>query len=302
MIDHDQLFKLLLTTFFIEFLELFFPEVAAYVEPGSLVALDKELYSDAVEGENFNADILMQARFKGQKTWFLIHVEPQSYQEKAFEDRMFRYFALIYLKHHQPIYPIALFSYDYPLRREPDNFTIAFPNKRVLAFSYDVIQLNRLNWRDFLNRPNPVASALMAKMRIAPKDRPKVKLACLRMLVGLKLNPVQKRLISGFVDTYLELDQAQLQEFQANLVKIPADEKEEVMELTTSWKQEGIEIGRTEGEFDLLIRQLTHRFGELEPALEAQVRALSRGQIEDLGIAMLDFKSRDELVNWLEKA
>jgi len=180
---------------------------------------------------------------------------------------------------------------------------MAFPNKRVLDFNYDVIQLNRLNWRNFLNQPNPVASALMAKMRIAPKDRPKVKLACLRMLVGLKLNPVQKRLISGFVDTYLQLDENQVQEFQAGLGKFPADEKEEVMELTTSWKREGIEIGRkeglVEGERELLVRLLKHRFGELGPELEGQVKALSLGQIEDLSIAMLDFKSRDELVGWL---
>lgn len=32
MINHDRLFKELLTTFFIEFLELFFPQVVAYLE------------------------------------------------------------------------------------------------------------------------------------------------------------------------------------------------------------------------------------------------------------------------------
>lgn len=32
MIDHDRLFKELLTTFFVEFLELFLPEVVTYVE------------------------------------------------------------------------------------------------------------------------------------------------------------------------------------------------------------------------------------------------------------------------------
>ena len=52
---------------------------------------------------------------------------------------------------------------------------INFPDFKVLEFNYQVIQLNRLNWRDFLDKPNPVASALMAKMDIAPKDRPKVK-------------------------------------------------------------------------------------------------------------------------------
>src|SRR5207244_3820635 len=46
-------------------------------------------------------------------------------------------------------------------------------------------------------------SALMAKMRIAPEDRPYVKLQCLRLLATCKLDPARMRLISGFIDTYL---------------------------------------------------------------------------------------------------
>ena len=42
MIDHDRLFKELLTTFFLEFVDLFFPEVSAYLERESWVFLDKE--------------------------------------------------------------------------------------------------------------------------------------------------------------------------------------------------------------------------------------------------------------------
>jgi hypothetical protein len=36
MIDHDRLFKELLSTFFVEFLELFLPEVASAIEPDSV--------------------------------------------------------------------------------------------------------------------------------------------------------------------------------------------------------------------------------------------------------------------------
>jgi hypothetical protein len=41
MIDHDRLFKELLSTFFIEFIELFFPNVMTYLEPDSVTFLDK---------------------------------------------------------------------------------------------------------------------------------------------------------------------------------------------------------------------------------------------------------------------
>ncbi len=35
-INHDQLFKELLTTFFVEFIELFFPEVLEYLDLDSI--------------------------------------------------------------------------------------------------------------------------------------------------------------------------------------------------------------------------------------------------------------------------
>jgi hypothetical protein len=44
-----------------------------------------------------------------------------------------------------------------------------------------------MNWRDYLNQPNPVAAALMSKMKIAKTDRPKVNAECLRLLVTLKV-------------------------------------------------------------------------------------------------------------------
>lgn len=42
-IDHDALFKRLLTEFSFDFIQLFFPDVAAQIQPNTLVLLDKEL-------------------------------------------------------------------------------------------------------------------------------------------------------------------------------------------------------------------------------------------------------------------
>lgn len=72
-----------------------------------------------------------------------------------------------------------------------------------------------MNWRDFLNQPNPVAAALMSKMKIDPGDRPRVKVECLRLLATLRLDPARSKLISGFVNTYLQLNVQEEQAFQA---------------------------------------------------------------------------------------
>jgi hypothetical protein len=201
-IDHDRLFKELILTFFVKFLELFFPQLMDYLEQDSITFLDKETFTDVTAGEKYEGDLIAQVKFAAQETYFLIHIEAQSTSKTSFNRRMFTYFARFHEKFALPVYPIVIFSYDRPQRSASNQYEVSFPDLKVLEFNYQVIQLNRLNWRDFLNQANPVASALMAKMRIEKKDRPKVKAECLRLLVTLKLNPAKMQLISGFIDTY----------------------------------------------------------------------------------------------------
>ena len=287
MIDHDRLFKELISTFFLEFLELFLPEVVTYIEPGSITFLDKEIFTDVTAGNRYETDLLDQVQFRGEPSFLLIHVENQATSKAAFGKRMFRYFARLSEKHSYPVYPIVVFSYDKPKAPALSEFRVDFPDFSVLRFSYRVIQLNQLNWRDFLSQQNPVASALMAKMDIAPADRPKVKAECLRLLVTLKLDPARVQLISGFVDTYLKLTPEENTAFNIEIAQIESKEtREETMEIITSWKQEGIEIGRQEGiregEARALIRRLIKSLGALPPHLVEQIRGLTEQQIQAL--------------------
>lgn len=208
-----------------------------------------------------------------------------------------------------PIYPIVIFSYDRPQKEAVSYYKVEFPDLEVLKFQYRVIQLNRLNWRDFLEQKNPVASALMAKMKIAPEDRPRVKVECLRLLATLRLDPARMQLISGFVDSYLKLNEAETRQFVEQIAKIKPEEKEEVMQIVTSWMEEGIEIGldrgrqegRGEGKLELLLAQLTRRFGELESDVKARIFKLTLTQLDMLGLEMLDFASVADLTTGLAK-
>jgi len=152
MIDHDRLFKELLTTFFWEFIEFFLPEVAVYLERGSISFIDKEIFTDVTAGERYETDLLVKARFQGKESFFLVHLEHQAQHQESFPQRMFRYFSRLYEKYNLPVYPIALFSYNTPKDLEPNIHQIEFPNKVILTFNYDAIQLNRLNWQDFLQQ------------------------------------------------------------------------------------------------------------------------------------------------------
>jgi Putative transposase, YhgA-like len=242
-INHDQKFKELIVTFFIEFLWLFLPELARTIEPDSVVFREQEYFVDLVDGETKIVDLLAEVKLAGEEATVLIHIEPQSTSRTSFPQRLFFYFSRLHQKHLKRIYPIALFSYEQPAEAAKTQYKVEFPQLKVLEFNFTAIQLNRLNWRDFIDRPNPVAAALMAKMAIEEKDRPKVKAECLRLMVTLKLNPAKSQLISQFVDTYLRLNLTEETKFQAELDKLNLQEKEAIMETMTSWEEKGMEKG-----------------------------------------------------------
>lgn len=300
MIDHDRLFKELIGTFFPEFIELFFPAIAQDLDRTSLIKLNKEVFTDVTSGDKYIADLVMQAKLKGQDSQFLIHIEHQGRPEADFNRRMFRYFSRLHDTYGFPVYPIVIFSHASPKRPEIDTYRVEFPDCVVLEFKYRVIQLNRLQWRDFAQRPNPIASALMAKMRMKQRERPQVKVTCLNLLAKLGLNPAQVQLISGFVDTYLPLNRQEQTQFQAELDKIEPEEKEGVMQIVTSWMEEGLQQGRQEEALALVLRLLARRIGPVELQLQQQIQQLSVSQLEALGEALLDFRDRTDLVTWLD--
>jgi hypothetical protein len=141
-----------------------------------------------------------------------------------------------------------------------------------------------------------------AKMQFAPEDCPRVKAECLRLLATLQLDRARSQLISGFVDTYLNLTETEAQMFQVEIGRLEAAEQEGVMEIVTSWMQQGMERGIEQGiqrERSLILRLLTRKVGELPEGLRSQLNGLSIAQVEALGEALLDFVSLSDLQVWL---
>lgn len=320
--DHDRLFKELLSTFFVEFLDLFLPDVSdALDRDAAVVPMDKEVFTDVTLGEKHEVDVLMRARLRGEETFFLLHVENQSTAQADFPKRMFRYFARLTEKYDLPVYPVVIFSYNTPERPEPSLFQVTFPGKTVLKFEYTVIQLNRLPWRRFVRQENPVASALMAKMKMRPTDRPRVKAECLRLLASLKLDPARATLIGVFVESYLNLTAQEMKQYERELARFTPMERNDTMELMTSWQREGIMQGMTQGieqgkaqgieqgkaqgitqgKETLVLRLLRRRFGSVPAKVSARLASLSAEQLDDLGEALLDFVTLTDLEQWLAR-
>ncbi|OKH35542.1 hypothetical protein NIES2119_20005 [[Phormidium ambiguum] IAM M-71] len=267
MIDHDRLFKELLTTFFFQFIELFFPEVATYLERDSLTFLDKEIFTDVTAGEQYEADLVAKVRFRGEESFFLIHTLPEGMPEAEVGCYMFTRFTRLYEKYGFPVYPVVIFPYYVPLHLKRDTYRLEFVNQDIVRFNYKVIYLAELHWRDFLHYRNPVAIALMAKMRVAPEERLTVITECLRMMGMVTLDSAKKLLIARFVDANLPL---------------PAVEGRKFL-------------------LSLLMNSLKRCLGEISSEVEARICNLSIEQIAELGKEQFKFSDAADLVDWLDR-
>ena len=306
--DHDRLFKELISNFFLEFLDLFFPELRKYVDDDfALMPLDKEIFTDVTQGDKHIADLVIRAKVRGKDAFFIIHVEAQAKSEPGFPQRMFVYFSRLSSTYDLPVCPIVVFTYDQPRKAAPNGHTVDFPGLSVLRFQYAVVQLNRLSWRSFVKQPNPVASAMMAKMKMTVTERPLVKLECLRLLASLKLNPAKSQLIGGFIDSYLQLTALEMKRYERELATWDPTERETTMELISSWERKGLEQGLEQGlnqglhqgKEQLLELQLQHRFSTLPSGLTDRLDRLTTTQLDELAKAIFTFESLADLEQWL---
>lgn len=66
------------------------------------------------------------------------------------------------------------------------------------------------------------------------------------------------------------------------------------------WVEEGREEGLQEGLSSLALLQLRHQFGHVDDEAQTRICALSIPRLRELGEALLDFTSPDDLHRWLE--
>jgi len=103
------------------------------------------------------------------------------------------------------------------------------------------------------------------------------------MLATLGLDRKKFHLISGFVDNYLHLDVEEMRIFNHCLEKLPQEERREIMQITTSWKEEG----RLEGLIEGLETALQLKFGDQAKPLIQRMRNYTLPALEELRTKLL---------------
>ena len=148
MVDHDGAFKVLLTAFFREFLELFAPALAAQLVDDDFTFLTTESFADLVDTRRRNADLVVETRLRAGNATILVHLEHQAQDDPVLARRMFRYFSRFHDRYDVPIYPIALCSYASPRTAVPAQYAVAVAPLAVLQFQFQVVQLARVSRHD----------------------------------------------------------------------------------------------------------------------------------------------------------
>ncbi len=299
--DHDRLFKELITLLFIEFLQLFAPHVAALIDPDSIEFVDKEIFAPFLQSQEYEVDILVKCRIAGEERFVLIHIENQAKKQGGFGGRMFDYFVVVRAKFGLRIYPIALFSYDAPKKAEAETYTETEFGMDVVRYQFQPIQLNKLRWQDYIGSGNPVAVALMAKMNVKSADRATVRREFYNLFTTGKLNNRQIHIIDEFMKSYLKLTITQFEQIRQEMEPtMPTEAKPQYRTFLYEENRVAFEEGAQKATINLTLKMADKRFGTLTDALRQRISALPTDKVEAMGLALFDFETQDELIQWLD--
>ena len=300
-IDHDHICKQLVEAFFREFLELFCPLEAAQIDFRHVEFLREEFFTDVRRGRRKRLDLVAKVQLKvGGERFILVHFEFEaSRKDQDFPRRMFEYFAQLFLRHGLPIVPIAVFSDDAEWTQPvPDFFELKLSPRSRVRLDYHLIKLRQLDYRLFLKSDNPLAFALMAKMKYTRRERIRLKADFLRLILRAGIDPARQSLLVEFVETYMPLVAAEQTQF-TQFVQVDETYRE-VKQMLTTYEQAGIEKGREEGmakgKREALLLLMESRFVELPAEVRRKVERIKSSQrIDELFLAALNAKSLSEL-------
>jgi hypothetical protein len=296
-VGDDQVFKGVLRRFLREFLELFFPEFAARLDFGSLELLDRELFKGFPDGVRREPDVLARIRTRGgDPELVVVHVEAQARVPSDFGQRMFEYFALLWLELGLPVFPIVLYLKEGGrIGVEVATYRQEIFEREVLRFRYSTVALAGLDAEEYVEK-GPLAVGLSALMRWGRRwDEAQRHAGLIRRVRASGLEEAAQFLLINLIKTYLPIPEGALGRYRR---LISRKEYREVQEVELSWaerlreqgREQGREVGREEGheeglqegvvrgKRDTLKRLLAARFGPISPIVEARIAALSSGE------------------------
>lgn len=296
---HDQLFKELLQEFFADFVEIVLPDVAVRLRLNQATLLDKETFTDTPEGRHRFLDLVAQVEtLEGEEELLLIHVEIEADARGSVMDRrMWRYAMQLWLRKEKPVVPIVL----YLRGGRPDVTEIVvesrFAGRQLASFTYWAFGLSRSRAAEYLDRPQDLVPALAALMDPGEHSRSEHRIRCLHRAQRAEVNDAQRFLLVNAIETYVQLDEAEREEYE-QLLSLHSNEEVKRMEMTwaDAVEAKGVEKGQLLGMRTLLMDLLERRFGPLSEETKKHLHDISSTEeLSRLHHRAIEARSLDEL-------
>jgi hypothetical protein len=304
--EFDSPWKSMIELYFQPFMQFYFPAIEAEIDwtyPPKF--LDQELQKIVRDGETGKryADKLVQVRsIRGKEMLIVLHIEVQSQQEAIFPKRMLFYNYRLEDRYNCPIVSLAILGDDSPHWR-PNHYqssqwgcsiNFEFPMVKLLDYKDD--------WEALENNDNPFAIVTMAHLKTKethndPESRKAWKFRLTTMLYDRGYKKQDILSMYNFLDFMMTLPESLSQQFDTEL---EAFEETKKMKYVTTIERRAEARGEAKHARSMVQRQLTRRFGELQDSVLATLDGLSIDNLDQLGEALLDFTSIDDLTHWLE--
>jgi len=230
----------------------------------------------------------------------ILHIEFQTEPQSSppLPLRMLDYWVRLYRQYSHAIEQVVIFL-------KPTNSEAAFIEQFAVGNTVHQYRVVRLWEQD----PAPLLAnpALLPLAVLARTDSPTALLQQVAARVEMIEEPQQQREISAYTEILagLKFDKDLIRRFlREELMResviyreIQQEAKQEGRE---EGRQEGIQEGLQQGETTLVLRLLARRLGQVAPEVRLHIQQLPVAQLEELGEALLDFSSAQDLTDWLQ--
>jgi hypothetical protein len=294
-VSHDQLFKDVLRAFFPQFLQIFFPTIAADIDLDRVSFRESEIFTDVPEGERRTADMVAEVRSQISEALVLLHTEFQGRRRPDLGYRLWEYNVGLRLRDKLPMISIALL-----LTGGTPGMTLEIYEETLFGQTYPLlaywqIGLRDLKAADYAGAAQDLAIALAALMKPGSEGRAGLKLALLQRLKASTLDEARLFLLVNMVETYLRLDTAEIAELRAHMQQEGAMDTE-LAEMTWADEimargraqgleqgiQQGIQQGREQEKREAIVRLVRLHFHTVPADLPARLANLDASRLDTL--------------------
>ena len=303
-ISHDQNFKNLILDYPLQALELFAATEAMELGKGVRITPIRQEQLKNRLGDRFHElDVPLLVEWPdGRREALLFVLEEETNPARFSIHRLAHYcLDLAELYTTDRVVPVVIF-----LRQAqsiPRTLTLGSDQLDYLHFNHLKYELASADASQYLDSPNLVARLNLPNMRWPAQDKVDIYAHAVSGLFTLEPDPEKQLKYLDFIDIYTALDDNQMHDYQArypqentNMVGLTERLLNEGMEKgIQKGRQEGIEAGIQKGELNMLIRQLTRRFGSLDAATLQRLQHADSDDLERWADNILDAKSLGEV-------